>query len=74
MGEETEQDRIDEAKARYKAEREKLYQQTVDTMATDLPAIPLLSLKLNTAAASNVQGLTIPPNDFIDFSTVSLAG
>jgi peptide/nickel transport system substrate-binding protein len=57
-----------------KAEREKLYQQTVDTMATDLPAIPLLSLKLNTAAASNVQGLTIPPNDFIDFSTVSLAG
>jgi len=56
------------------AERQKLYQQTVDIMATDLPAIPLLSLKLNTAAASNVQGLTIPPNDFIDYSTVSLVG
>lgn len=54
-------------------ERAELYQQVVDTMAQDVPAIPLFQVKANVAARSNVQGLTIPPTEFIDFSTVYLA-
>jgi peptide/nickel transport system substrate-binding protein len=54
------------------AEREKLYQQVVDTMAKDVPAIPLFEVKVNVATRSNVQGLVIPPNEFTDFSTVYL--
>lgn len=53
-------------------ERAELYQQVVNIMAADLPAIPLFELKANVAARSNVQGLTIPPTEFIDFSTVYL--
>jgi peptide/nickel transport system substrate-binding protein len=53
-------------------ERAELYQQVADIMATDLPAIPLFQLKANVAMRSNVQGLTIPPTEFIDFSTVYL--
>jgi peptide/nickel transport system substrate-binding protein len=52
--------------------RAELYQQVIDIMAKDLPAIPLFELKANVAARSNVQGLTIPPTEFIDFSTVYL--
>ncbi len=48
-------------------------QQVVDTMAQDVPAIPLFQVKANVAARSNVQGLTVPPTEFIDFSTVYLA-
>lgn len=53
-------------------ERADLYQQVVDTMAKDVPAIPLFQVKANVAAQSNVQGLTVPPTEFIDFSTVYL--
>ena len=53
-------------------ERTELYQQVADIMATDMPAIPLFEVKANVAARSNVQGLTIPPTEFIDFSTVYL--
>lgn len=53
-------------------ERLELYQQVVNIMAEDRPAIPLFELKANVAARSNVQGLTIPPTEFIDFSTVYL--
>lgn len=53
-------------------ERTELYQQVADTMAKDLPAIPLFELKANVGMRSNVQGLTIPPTEFIDFSTVYL--
>src|SRR5690606_8452675 len=49
-------------------ERAELYQQVVDTMAQDVPAIPLFQVKANVAARSNVQGLTVPPTEFIDFS------
>jgi peptide/nickel transport system substrate-binding protein len=53
-------------------ERLKLYQQAVDIMRADTPAIPLFEINVNAAMASNVQGLVIPPNEFIDFSTVYL--
>ena len=52
--------------------RLELYQQAADILAKDTPAIPLFEIKVNTAASSTVQGLTIPPNEFIDFSTVYL--
>lgn len=55
-----------------KDERAALYQQVADIMAADVPAIPLFEVKANVAARSNVQGLTIPPTEFIDFSTVYL--
>lgn len=54
------------------AARLKLYQQAADILRKDTPAIPLFEIKVNTAASSKVQGLTIPPNEFIDFSTVYL--
>lgn len=54
------------------AERTELYQQIVDIMAADVPAIPLFQVKANVAARSNVEGLEIPPTEFIDFSTVYL--
>ncbi|MGO1849971.1 ABC transporter substrate-binding protein [Microbacterium sp.] len=53
-------------------ERADLYQQVVDMMAEDAPAIPLFQVKANVAARSNVQGLKVPPTEFIDFSTVYL--
>jgi peptide/nickel transport system substrate-binding protein len=52
--------------------RLKLYQQAADIMAKDTPAIPLFEIKVNAATTANVQGLVIPPNEFIDFSTVYL--
>jgi len=54
------------------AERLKLYQQAADILAKDMPFIPLLEIKVNVATSSKVQGLTIPANEFIDFSTVYL--
>lgn len=48
------------------------YQEAVDIMRADTPAIPLFEIKVNTAASSKVQGLVIPPNEFINFSTVYL--
>ena len=53
--------------------RLKLYQQAVDIMAKDTPAIPLFEIKVNAATTSAVKGLVIPPNEFIDFSTVYLS-
>ena len=41
-------------------------------MAKDTPAIPLFEIKVNAATTSAVKGLVIPPNEFIDFSTVYL--
>ena len=55
------------------AARQKLYQQAADIMAKDTPAVPLFEIKVNTATTSTVKGLVIPPNEFIDFSTVYLA-
>lgn len=52
--------------------RLELYQQAVDLMRADTPMIPLFEINVNAATASNVQGLVIPPNEFIDFSTVYL--
>ncbi len=49
-----------------------LYQQVVNIMAEDTPAIPLFSTKVNVAYRDNVQGLTVPPTEFINFSTVYL--
>ncbi|MGP6169895.1 ABC transporter substrate-binding protein [Microbacterium sp. A204] len=54
------------------AERLKLYQQVVDIMAEDVPAIPLFQLKANVAALDTVQGLSIPATEMIDFSSVYL--
>lgn len=54
------------------AERSKLYQQAVNIMAKDLPAIPLFETKVNAAYKNNVKGLTVPPTEYIDFSTVYL--
>lgn len=53
-------------------ERLSLYQQAIDIMRADTPAIPLVEINVNVAAASNVQGIVIPPNEFINFSTVYL--
>lgn len=53
-------------------ERLELYQQAVDIMRADTPAIPLFSINVNVATASNVEGVTIPANEFIDFRTVYL--
>ncbi|MGM7679119.1 ABC transporter substrate-binding protein [Microbacterium sp. A94] len=53
--------------------RLELYQEAVDLMRADTPAIPLFEIKVNAAMASNVQGLKIPANDFIDFRTVYLS-
>lgn len=53
-------------------ERLTLYQQGVDMMVADAPAIPLYETKPNVAFSDKVQGLTIPPTEFIDWSTVSL--
>lgn len=50
-----------------------LYQQAVDIMAEDAPGIPMYQTKSNVAAHSSVQGLTIPPTEFIDWSKVYLA-
>jgi peptide/nickel transport system substrate-binding protein len=52
--------------------RLKLYQQAADVLRKDTPAIPLFEIKVNAATSSNVHGLVIPPNEFIDFSTVYL--
>ncbi|MBX3078202.1 MAG: ABC transporter substrate-binding protein [Salinibacterium sp.] len=52
--------------------RLKLYQQAADILRKDTPAIPLFEIKVNAAMSSSVQGLVIPPNEFIDFSTVYL--
>lgn len=54
------------------AERLRLYQQVVDIMAVDTPAIPLFQTKVNVAYRDTVQGLTVPPTEFVDFSTVYL--
>lgn len=54
-------------------ERLKLYQEAIDIMRADTPAIPLFSINVNVATASNVHGLKIPANEFIDFSTVYLS-
>lgn len=53
-------------------ERLVLYQQAIDIMRADTPAIPLFEINVNAAMASSVKGLVIPPNEFIDFSTVYL--
>jgi len=50
----------------------KLYQQAADIMAKDTPAVPVFEVKVNAATTKAVQGLVIPPNEFIDFSTVYL--
>lgn len=52
--------------------RLELYQEAVDIMRADTPMIPLFEINVNAATASNVQGLVIPPNEFINFSTVYL--
>lgn len=54
------------------AERLKLYQQTVDLMTKDLPAIPLWDVQANVAMRSNVRDVVIPPNEFVDFSKAYL--
>jgi peptide/nickel transport system substrate-binding protein len=54
------------------SERLSLYKQATTILEQDLPFIPLLNLKVNDAVRSNVNGLTIPPTEFIDFSTVYL--
>ena len=41
-------------------------------MRADTPAIPLFEINVNVATSSNVQGLVIPPNEFINFGTVYL--
>ncbi|MFV0253174.1 MAG: ABC transporter substrate-binding protein [Beutenbergiaceae bacterium] len=53
-------------------ERLQLYQQVVDIMAQDTPAIPLFESNINAAYRNTVQGLELPANEFIDFSTVYL--
>lgn len=53
-------------------ERLSLYQQAIDIMRADTPAIPLIQINVNVAAANNVKGIVIPPNEFINFSTVYL--
>jgi len=53
-------------------QRKSLYQQAVNIMAKDVPAIPLFQIKANVAALNTVQGLHIPPSEFIDWSTVYL--
>lgn len=53
-------------------ERLALYQQAIDIMRADTPAIPLFEINVNVATASNVQGLVIPPNGFINFGSVYL--
>jgi peptide/nickel transport system substrate-binding protein len=53
-------------------ERKALYQQVVDIMAKDVPAIPLYQVKSNVAALKTVKGLTIPATEFIDWSPVYL--
>lgn len=54
------------------AERTQLYQQVVNIMATDVPAIPLYQVKSNVAALNTVKGLSIPATEFIDWSGVYL--
>jgi peptide/nickel transport system substrate-binding protein len=54
------------------AERKKLYQQVVDIMAKDAPAIPLFETKSNLAMLNTVKGVTIPPTEFIDWSRAYL--
>ncbi len=41
-------------------------------MRADTPAIPLFEINVNVATSSNVQGLVIPPNEFLNFGTVYL--
>ncbi|MDQ0614433.1 peptide/nickel transport system substrate-binding protein [Microbacterium sp. W4I4] len=53
-------------------ERLALYQKAIDIMRADTPAIPLFQINVNVATASNVKGLEIPANEFIDFRTVYL--
>lgn len=53
-------------------ERLELYQKAVNIMAQDAPGIPMLQTKSNAAALKTVQGLSIPPTEFIDWSTVYL--
>ena len=53
-------------------ERAGLYQQVVDIMAKDVPAIPLFESKSNVAALKTVKGLVVPPSEFIDWSGVYL--
>jgi peptide/nickel transport system substrate-binding protein len=53
-------------------QRKVLYQQVVDIMAKDVPAIPLFESKSNVAALKTVKGLVIPPTEFIDWSGVYL--
>lgn len=55
------------------SERIGLYQQAVDIMAQDAPGIPMFLTKSNVAAVKGVQGLSIPPTEFIDWSTVYLS-
>ncbi|WP_298862564.1 ABC transporter substrate-binding protein [uncultured Microbacterium sp.] len=52
--------------------RLELYQKAADVLRADTPAIPLFEIKVNAAASSKVKGMVIPPNEFIDFSTVYL--
>lgn len=53
-------------------ERLTLYQEAIDIMRADTPAIPLFEINVNAAMSSNVEGLVIPANEFIDFSSVYL--
>lgn len=53
-------------------ERTALYQQAVNIMAQDAPGIPMFQTKSNVAALKSVQGLRVPPTEFIDWSTVYL--
>jgi peptide/nickel transport system substrate-binding protein len=54
------------------AERTKLYQEVIDIMTADVPAIPLFQMNINVAKRSNVQGLVIPPTEFVNFAGVYL--
>ncbi|MBZ6078205.1 ABC transporter substrate-binding protein [Microvirga puerhi] len=54
------------------SERTALYQQAVNIMAQDAPGIPMFQTKSNVAALKSVQDLSIPPTEFIDWSTVYL--
>jgi peptide/nickel transport system substrate-binding protein len=53
-------------------DRKDLYQQVVNIMAKDVPAIPLFQSKSNVAALKTVKGLKVPPSEFIDWSGVYL--
>ncbi len=50
-----------------------LYQKAVNILAKDVPAIPLFETEANVAASTSVHGLVLPPNEYVDFSSVYLS-